>query len=85
MNLAIFRSCVAGYSDRLVDAQSLAVIAGFWSGYYSNARRPKPLKTILEKMQRSVGRTKSTHASDVDVEEFKRREAAFKKRLQAKE
>lgn len=85
MNLAVFRSCVAGYSDRLIDAQSIAVISGFWSGYYSNARRPKPLRVILETICNRTGRAKAAHVSDVDVDEFKRKEAEFKRRLQARE
>lgn len=82
MNLATFSACLAGYQDRLEDMQILAVISGFWSGYYTNSKRPKPLKSIINKIAGSRKHKKAAHVDTVDVEEFKRKEAEFKRRLE---
>lgn len=84
MSLPVFRSCVAGYSDRLFDLQLLAVHGGFWSGYYSNSKKPKPLGTILKKLlkERNPKSQHSAHADTVDVEAFLAQEKRFKERME---
>ena len=84
MSLDMFQAYVTGYSDRLFDQQVLAVQAGYWAGYYSKAKHPKNIKTILTSMlqqrQRSEKRV-NTPAPDVDVEAFLAMEQRFKERL----
>lgn len=84
MSLDMFQAYVAGYSDRLFDQQVLAVQAGYWAGYYSKAKHPKSIKTILTSMlqqrQRSEKRV-NTPAPDVDVGAFLAMEQRFKERL----
>lgn len=87
MNLACFQACVTGYSDRLFDYQLLAVHSGYWSGYYTGAKKPKSLSSILRKLwQEHIKANKRlnknrTRATEVDVEAFKRTEQRFKERL----
>ena len=83
MSLPVFRACVAGYEDHLFDLQLLAVHGGFWSGYYSNSKKPKPLGTILKKLirEKDPAKHKSPHADTVDVEAFLERERRFKERM----
>ena len=83
MNLARFKACVAGYSDRLFDYQILSVHAGYWSGYYSGAKRPKPLNTILQRLFKEKQRADhpQKHVSNIDVASFMEMEARFKQQL----
>lgn len=87
MNLACFQACVAGYSDRLFDYQLLAVHAGYWSGYYTGARKPKSLASVLDKLWREHLKSRNSkgkkrrRATDVDVEAFKRMEQQFQQKL----
>ena len=87
MSLDTFNACVEGYTDRLFDNQIVAVQSGFWSGYYGNSRKPKPLKSIIKSMfkNRFKDDKKQKHVDTVDVEEFLRREAAFAAKLLEKE
>ena len=79
----MFRAVIQGYSDRIFDLQILAVHQGYWAGYYSRAKKPKSLETILNKMSRDKNKVErkasgKTKAEDVDVATFLERE---KKRL----
>lgn len=78
MSLDQFNACVDGYSTRLLDQQKLAAQQGYWSGYYSRATHPKPLQSVINKMDQSQSKPQK-HVAEVDVEEFLRREAQFKK------
>lgn len=78
MSLDQFNACVDGYSNRLLDQQKLAAQQGYWAGYYSRATHPKPLQSVINKMDQSQGKPQK-HVAEVDVEEFLRREAQFKK------
>lgn len=78
MSLDQFNACVDGYSTRLLDQQKLAVQQGYWAGYYSRATHPKPLQSVINKMDQSQSKPQK-HVSEVNVEEFLRREAQFKK------
>lgn len=83
MSLARFKACVAGYSDHIFDLQLLAVYSGYWSGYYSNAKKPKSIKTVFEKLISGHNRSnnKSKHSSNVDVDAFLAAEKQFRERL----
>ena len=77
---------VSGYQDHLFDMQCIAVSAGFWAGYYGNAKHPKPIKTILEKMYQVHTQVKQQHSGivkpkpDIDLDAFLEREKRFKER-----
>ena len=84
MSLEVFQAYVLGYSDRLFDQQILAVQAGYWAGYYSRAKHPKSIKTILTTMLRKRTQAEKkirTPAPDVDVEAFLAMEQKFKERM----
>ena len=86
MSLPQFKAVMQGYEDHLFDLKCLTVYAGYWAGYYSNAKRPKPINVILQELFRSHKKVqKKSTASvrpDVDVEAFLRQEAEFNRRLQ---
>lgn len=84
MSLEVFQAYVAGYSDHLFNQQTLAVQTGYWAGYYSKAKHPKNIKTILTTMLRK--RTQAEKkikmpAPEVDVEAFLAMEQKFKERI----
>lgn len=79
MSLEVLKACVEGYQERLTDQQILGVHTGFWAGYYSKAKKPKSLKTIINKMLSSK---KSDHVDEApDVDTFLAREQMFQERL----
>lgn len=79
MSMDMLKACIEGYQERLTDQQILGVHAGFWAGYYSKARKPKPIKTIITKILNSK---KSEHVDDApDVDAFLAREQLFQERL----
>lgn len=55
-----------------------SVYTGYWSGYYSNSKKPKPPTTILKNL---LADKETKQIPDVDVAEFKRREERFKKAM----
>lgn len=83
MSFPIFDAYVRGYEDHLLDLQLLSAHAGFWSGYYSRAKKPKKLESVLKSILKRSSRSgkSSSHADDVDVEGFLARERAFKERM----
>lgn len=84
MSLDTFNAVLEGYNDRVCDWDLLSAKAGFWSGYYSNSKRPKPLDHILKHIRDGYKGTKSKkrkHADSVDVEAFLQQEAEFQARL----
>ena len=85
MSLDTLNACIEGYQDRLFDNQLLAVHSGFWSGYYTNSKRPKQLSTILDSLLRAKNKKFKKHSDEVDVDEFLRREAEFQRKLTAQE
>lgn len=80
MSLDIFRACARGYMDRMFDLQILGVHNGYWAGYYGRDKRPKSVKSVIEKMARAHDKS-SKHADEVDVETFLRMEERFKQIL----
>lgn len=85
MSLDTLNACIEGYQDKLFDNQLLAVHSGFWSGYYTNSKRPKQLSTILDSLLRAKNKKFKKHSDEVDVDEFLRREAEFQRKLAAQE
>lgn len=86
LNLPQMRAVIQGYQDHLFDLKCLTVYAGYWAGYYSSAKRPKPVGTILQELLNSHKRAEghSLQKPEVDVEEFLRREEEFNRRLQGR-
>lgn len=83
MSMDVFRTCVRGYLNRLFDQQIIGVQQGYWAGYFGRAKKPKSLKSIIEKLLKSRLRkpnTSNTEKPEVDVEAFKLLEERFKAR-----
>ena len=84
MSLEVFNAYVEGYGDHLFDQQVLAVQAGYWAGYYSKAKHPKNIKSILtamlNKRKRAEQKLKAP-APEVDVEAYLEMERQFKERM----
>ena len=89
MSLDVFQACARGYADHIFDLQLVGVQQGYWAGYYSSAKKPKPLKYIMDKLFKA--RRKGEHDAqtvekpDVDVDAFLAMEAQFNAKSQAKE
>ena len=81
MSLDTFRACSRGYSARMFDMQILGVQQGYWAGYYSRTKKPKSVKSIVDKMVREKSRPTKQEKPDVDVEAFLKMEEQFNKRL----
>lgn len=80
MSLDVFMACVQGYSDRLIDQQQLAVYTGFWSGYYASpGKRKKPLKSVIEMIDKTRQQEKVKKAPELDIETFLKREERRKR------
>ena len=52
-----------------------AVVQGYWAGYYSRAKKPKSLESVLKKLFKAKERNsdklyKQKKIDDVDVESF---------------
>ena len=88
MSLDVFNAYVAGYSDRLLDQQILAMQTGHWAAYFVGSKHPKSTKELAEKMclehrKQDAKRSKTKAAKpEVDVATFLEREAAFRARLE---
>lgn len=79
MNLSTLQAYVEGYQDHLFDLKCVAVYQGFWTGYYSNSKKPKSLTAVLSilskehlkaKKQRGKSSSISKPAAEVEVEKF---------------
>ena len=90
MILPTFRACIEGYQDHLFDLKCIAVYQGFWAGYYGNSKRPKPLTTVLNTLNKEHLKAKkkqqssssvSKPSAEVDVDKFL---AMERKRLKVK-
>ena len=89
MSLPQFKAVIQGYEDHLFDLKCLTAYAGYWAGYYSSSKKPKPLSAVLKDLVENHRKSKkkkinATNASkpEVDVDEFLRREELFQKRMQ---
>ena len=65
----------------MFDMQILGVQQGYWAGYYSRTKKPKSVKSIVDKMVREKSRSTKQEKPDVDVEAFLKMEEQFNKRL----
>ena len=89
MSLPQFRAVLQGYEDYLFDLKCLTAYVGYWTGYYSNTKRPKPLSVVLKELSENHTKAKQKRHNttkavkpEVDVDEFLRKEEQFQKRLQ---
>lgn len=83
MSLEVFKACLRGYSDMLFDRQILGVQQGYWAGYYGRAKKPKSVKSILQKLMKIHKEkpvTKNTEKPEVDVDAFLAMEQQFNAR-----
>ena len=83
----LFKACIQGYTDHIFDMQLLGVQTGYWAGYYSRAKKPKQVKTVIDGLLRNRQRdekrsAKGVQAPAVDVEGFLAMEEKFKSRQQ---
>lgn len=89
MDLPTFCAVIEGYQEHLFDLKCLSVYQGYWAGYYSNSRHPKPLSSVLSSLAREHKKAKKQNTNskakkprpDVDVAKFLEREQKFKARL----
>ena len=85
MSLDVFNACIKGYSNRLFDLQIVSVQTGYWAGYFTRAKKPKSLKSILNSMVKAKSKEdkssdKSIKAPEVDVDAFLAMEKRFQER-----
>ena len=85
MNLDTLKAVIEGYQEHLFDERCLCVYQGYWTGYYSNAKHPKPLSSMLSALMREHAASKrrkkgklSKPSMEVDVETFLAREQRMK-------
>lgn len=74
-----FNACIQGYGDRRNDDTVLSVYTGYWSAYYSNAKKPKSVQSVVQQIL-SAG-SKGGSKPDVDVAGFLAMEAEFNRRM----
>lgn len=84
MPLEVLNAYLEGYADHLFNLQLLSIQQGYWAGYFTRAKKAKPLKKIIDELVR--GRTKKApkrleDKPDVDVEAFLQAEREFNKKL----
>lgn len=87
MSFPQLQAYIAGYQDHLFDLKCLAVIEGYWAGYYSSAKKPKPVVTVLNELLQGHKKSKkrlsatTVEKPEVDVDAFLKRERLFNERL----
>ena len=85
MSFDVVQAYIRGYSDRLLDQQILAVTAGYWSGYYSNAKHPTKVSKVIAQLYKGHKKdqkgTITKPKAEVDVDAFLEREQAFNEKL----
>ena len=84
MPLDVVHACLQGYAEHLFNLQLISVQQGYWAGYFTRAKRAKPLKNIIEDLVRvhtKKAPLQPKDKPDVDVEAFLRAEQEFQKRL----
>ena len=88
MSLEVFNAYVAGYSDRLLDQQILAMQTGHWAAYFVGSKHPKSPNELAKNMQKAYAKqdaklkNPSAPRPDVDVEGFLEKEAKFKAKME---
>lgn len=77
MTLDVVEALVDGYSDRLIDLQSIAAQTGYWAGYYQS-KRPKKIKDVVNSILKSKEykhtKQQKTATTEDDVQKFQERE-----------
>lgn len=84
MPLDVVHAYLQGYAEHLFNLQLISVQQGYWAGYFTRAKRAKPLKNIIEELVRAHTKKAPLQPKDkpdVDVEAFLRTEQEFQKRL----
>lgn len=83
MSLDMFKACIDGYADRLLDQQILALQTGHWAAYYVGSKHPKSAVKIAAEMQKhhKAADKRTKPKPDVDVERFMQQEARFRARV----
>lgn len=87
MSLDVFNAVVKGYTNHLFDLQVISVQTGYWAGYYTRAKKPKPLKSVISNVTRSKNKEEKTSrkgvkASEVNVDAFLAMEQKFQEKMQ---
>lgn len=84
MSLDVLNAYIQGYSDHMFDLQILGVQQGYYAGYYSRAKKPQSIKSVVKKLVDSRSRRKKKSTSvekpSVDIEAFQAMDAQFKAR-----
>ena len=80
MTLWQYNACLEGYYDHIVDLRTVAVEQGYYSAYYSNTKRPKPVNTVIENMRKQSKKqsTDKQKAGDPNIEAFQCLDETFK-------
>lgn len=88
LDIPTLQACIEGYQDHLFDLKCLAIMQGYWAGYYGNSKKPKPLSQVLSAINRehqNAKKSKHQHTQkpglDVDVDAFLAKE---RRRLRVK-
>lgn len=71
LNLGQVQAVIHGYSDRLIDWQSMAVWSGYYSAYFANAKHPKKPTDIIKRMLNEYSKGDSSRGNttqEVDME-----------------
>lgn len=74
--MAEFYACIRGWETRHEDDVKLAIMTGYYSGYYNRAKRPKSPDKIIAKMFSTKTRKQRTLAVP-DIDTFEAREKRF--------
>ena len=84
LNLGQVQAVIQGYSDRIVDWQSMAVWSGYYSAYYSNAKHAKKPTEVIQRMlseyqkgDSSRGNTTQDTDMNAELELFAQRDLRF--------
>lgn len=83
-NLERLKAVISGYSERLYDYQKLAIQTGYWGAYYSHAKHPKPITSIvaaLDKQRMQKQKSGKVETTEADVEAFLEMERLFNETL----
>lgn len=87
MRFSHYKAVLEGYQEHLFDLKCIAVYQGYWTGYYSNSKHPKPLSVIFSSLMREHKKAKKDRSNttrkpsvgiDVDVESFLEKERKLK-------
>lgn len=84
LNLGQVQAVIHGYSDRIIDWQSMAVWSGYYSAYFANAKHPKKPTEIIKRIinesskgDSSRGNTTQEVDMDAELELFAQRDLRF--------